>query len=153
MDNRLRRVFPDLKVLIVGRSPTAEVRSCASRPGVVVTGSVPDVRPYYRQAWLQIVPLRIGGGSRLKIVESMAMGTPVVSTRIGAQGLGLIHNRDALLADNTEAFLRETGRALCDVRLREQIEAAGIRTAHARFSWKSIGAQLNKFYSERFVGS
>src|SRR5690606_17123238 len=88
----LQRV-PNLKTLIVGKDPAPEVKAYSARPGVTVTGGVPDVRPYYKKAWLQIVPLRIGGGTRLKIVESLGVGTPVVSTTIGAQGLGLRHAR------------------------------------------------------------
>jgi len=95
---RLRQLVPELRVLIVGKAPVAEVLAYGGKPGVTVTGGVPDVRPYYRRSWLQIVPLRIGGGTRLKIVESMAIGTPVVSTTIGAQGLDLRHGEDILLA-------------------------------------------------------
>jgi glycosyltransferase involved in cell wall biosynthesis len=98
MHQALLSRIPELRVLIAGRDPTPSVKRYES-PRVIVTGAVPDVRPYYRQAWLQMVPLRIGGGTRLKIVESLAMGTPVVSTSIGAQGLGLQRERDILIAD------------------------------------------------------
>ena len=108
----LRKLVSDLEVLIVGKDPGTEIRSYARQPGVTVTGGVPDVRPFYRRAWLQIVPLRIGGGSRLKIVESLAMGTCVVSTTIGAQGLGLVHDSDILLADSASEFVAATARAL-----------------------------------------
>lgn len=146
----LKRSVANLRVLIVGKSPTAEVRAYAQRPGVTVTGSVPDVRPYYRQAWIQIVPLRIGGGTRLKIPESMAMGTPVVSTTIGAQGLDLRHGADILLADTPEDFARETTRILHDNDLRGRIEEAGMRTVHARLSWPMLGQRLSDDYAARF---
>jgi glycosyltransferase involved in cell wall biosynthesis len=152
MHEPLRRRIPDLRVLIVGKSPAAEVQAYAQRPGVTVTGSVPDVRPYYRSAWLQIVPLRIGGGTRLKIPESMAMGTSVVSTTIGAQGLGLRHEHDLLLADTPEAFVRETARALMDPALRSHLEREGMRTVHARLSWPSLGQKLSDYYAKRFEG-
>ena len=143
---------PQLRLLIVGKDPTAEVRAYAARPNVTVTGAVPDVRPYYRRAWLQMVPLRIGGGTRLKIVESMAMGTPVVSTTIGAQGLSLRHDDDILLADSAEAFVRETARALRDAPLRERLTVAGLNTVRARLAWATLGAQLCRVYSEHFCG-
>src|SRR5439155_1485278 len=104
--------------------------------------SVPDVRPYYRRAWLQIVPLRIGGGTRLKIVESMAMKTAVVSTSIGAQGLGLRHEHNILLADTAADFVRETARALKDAALRERLEGAGLHTVRERLSWPILGQRF-----------
>lgn len=150
MHEPLRRRAPALRVLIVGKSPTPEVQAYGNRPGVTVTGGVPDVRPYYRRAWVQIVPLRIGGGTRLKIPESMAMGTPVVSTPIGAQGLDLQHGHDLLLADTPEAFVHETARALGDETLRAHVEQEGMRTVHARLSWPKLGKQLSDYYAERF---
>ena len=138
--------IPGLKFLVVGRSPGPDIQSYAKLKGVVVTGGVPDVRPYYRRAWLQIVPLRIGGGTRLKIVESLAIGTPVVSTSIGAQGLELEHGKEILLADDSLSFVTEILKCLRDSSLREQLEAAGITTANERFSWDAIGDRLAKHY-------
>lgn len=150
MHKALLRRVPSLRVLIVGKAPTAEVQAYASRPGVTVTGGVPDVRPFYRRAWLQIVPLRIGGGTRLKIPESMAMGTPVVSTTIGAQGLDLRHGHDLLLADTPATFVDETARALEQPALRSHLEQEGMKTVHARLSWPRLGKQLSDYYAKRF---
>ena len=150
MHESLRQHVPNLRVLIVGKSPIAEIQAYANRPGVTVTGGVPDVRPYYRRSWLQIVPLRIGGGTRLKIPESMAMGTPVVSTSIGAQGLDLRHNHDLLLADTPAAFAQETARAFHDPALRSHLEQEGLRTVQARLSWPMLGQQLSDYYAKRF---
>jgi glycosyltransferase involved in cell wall biosynthesis len=147
---RLAQAVPGLKVLIVGKAPVAEVQAHGKLPGVTVTGGVPDVRPYYRRAWLQIVPLRIGGGTRLKIPECMAMGTPVVSTTIGAQGLDLVHDGDILLADTPADFARETARALTDAGLRARVEAAGLRTVNERLGWPRLGKKLSDLYAERF---
>ncbi len=145
--SRLLMLIPDVCILIVGKNPINEVKAYAARPGVTVTGSVPDVRPYYRQVWLQMVPLRIGGGTRLKIVESLAIGTPVVSTTIGAQGLDLVHNENILPADTSDTFAAEIARALTDHALRHSIENAGIATANQRFGWPAIGAQLPARYT------
>lgn len=139
---------PHAKILIVGKNPLPEVKNYGTRQGVTVTGGVPDVRPYYRRAWLQMVPLRIGGGTRLKIVESLAIGTPVVSTTIGAQGLGLAHDNDVLLADDATSFAHEIARALTDPELRERIEKNGIVTANTGFGWSAIGNSLANHYSE-----
>ncbi len=140
--------IPQVKILIVGKNPIAEVKQYASRQGVTVTGGVPDVRPYYRRAWLQMVPLRIGGGTRLKIVESLAIGTPVVSTTIGAQGLGLAHDCDVLLADDAESFASQIARALSDDALRHTLETNGITTANTGFGWPAIGNSLATHYAE-----
>lgn len=142
----IREQVPDLEVLIVGKTPALEVQAYAQKAGVTVTGSVPDVRPYYHRAWLQIVPLRIGGGTRLKIVESLSIGTPVVSTSIGAQGLHLEHDAQILLADKASDFIHQTVRALATPPLRDKLREAGIRTAQSRFSWHQIGAGLSQTY-------
>jgi len=143
---KLLQLCPAVRILIVGKNPLEEVKNYASRPGVTVTGGVPDVRPYYRRAWLQMVPLRIGGGTRLKIVESLAIGTPVVSTSIGAQGLELKHGDNILLADDPDSFANEISQALSDPALLRSIEENGITTATARFGWPAIGARLAQRY-------
>ena len=146
----LRLRIPNLRLLIVGKSPTPEVQAYAARPGVTVTGGVPDVRPYYRQAWMQVVPLRIGGGTRLKIPESMAMGTPVISTTIGAQGLDLTHGTEILLADQPSDFVAQTAHAMGDPVLRSRLELAGAQTVRARLAWPTLGQRLADHYTQRF---
>ena len=148
--DRLKNLVPDLRVLIVGKSPAEEVKAYGVLPGVTVTGGVPDVRPWYRRAWAQIVPLRIGGGTRLKIPESMAMGTPVISTTIGAQGLNLAHGTEILLADTPQMFAHCTERMLLDEPLRQKIEEHGMETCHRRFGWPGLGRQLSSYYSQHF---
>lgn len=146
----LSREVPGLRVLIVGKDPAPEVKKYAEKPGVTVTGGVPDVRPYYRRAWLQIVPLRIGGGTRLKIVESLAIRTPVVSTRIGAQGLDLQHDHDILYADTPPDFVQQTARALRDAALRSRLEENGLDSVRRRLSWPKLGTDLSNAYAKRF---
>ncbi|MEO5803900.1 MAG: glycosyltransferase [Verrucomicrobiota bacterium] len=146
----LKNLIPALEVLVVGKQPVAEVSDYGKKPNVTVTGGVPDVRPFYRRAWLQIVPLRIGGGTRLKIVESLAMGTPVVSTTIGAQGLNLKHGENILLADSAEDFVRETAQALRDAELRKKLDQTGVETVRSRFSWSTLGEELSGLYQQRF---
>ncbi len=148
MHERILERVPNLRLLLVGKSPLPEVMAYAGRRGVTVTGSVDDVRPYYRKSWLQMVPLRIGGGTRLKIVESLAIGTPVVSTAIGAQGLSLKHDKHVLIADTAEAFVDQTVRALQDAPLRESLRAAGIAVANRRFGWRTCGRRLAEAYLE-----
>jgi polysaccharide biosynthesis protein PslH len=149
----LREEIADLRVLIVGKDPVAEVKRYAENGGVTVTGGVPDVRPYYKRAWLQIVPLRIGGGTRLKIVESLGIQTPVVSTTIGAQGLDLKNEFDILYADTAQDFVKQTRRALKDARLRQKLEVNGRASAEARLSWKKLGADLSAAYSKTILAT
>lgn len=144
--HRVAAAVPKLRVLIVGRGAGAEIQAYGKIEGVTVTGGVPDVRPYYRRSWLQIVPLRIGGGTRLKILESLSIGVPVVSTTIGAQGLGLVHGSDALLADSAEEFAARIVDGLSSDLLRERLRQRGIAKAHAEFTWDSIGRRLSDTY-------
>jgi glycosyltransferase involved in cell wall biosynthesis len=143
----IKRQIPNLHVLIVGKDPVPEIQAYSRKPGVTVTGGVPDVRPYYKRAWIQIVPLRIGGGTRLKIVESLGIGTPVVSTRIGAQGLDLEHDSDILYADTPIDFVSQTVRALLDAPLRATLEKNGRASAEKRLSWKKLGSDLCHAYA------
>src|ERR1035437_1171665 len=104
---QVRDQLKGMTLTIVGANPTAAVESLASIPGVEVTGTVDDVRPYYRDALAAIVPLRTGGGTRMKILEAMAAGVPVVSTTLGAEGLAVSPGRHLLIADSGEDWLRQ----------------------------------------------
>jgi glycosyltransferase involved in cell wall biosynthesis len=108
----------------------------------VVTGTVPDVRPYLERAGVLIVPLRVGGGTRLKIYEGMSMGRATVSTTIGAEGLPVRHGDELLIADEAGAFARETIRCLRDQKWADALgERARARVTHD-FSWASVAAQF-----------
>ena len=102
----IRAEEPEVTLSIVGRAPTPAVRRLAAEHGVEVTGRVDDVRPYMRDAAVYVVPLRIGGGTRLKIFEAMAMGKAVVSTAVGAEGLPVDGGEHLLLADEPRGFAR-----------------------------------------------
>jgi sugar transferase (PEP-CTERM/EpsH1 system associated) len=129
--------YPGVRVQIVGHNPTAEIRSLARLPGVVVTGTVPDVRPYYQEATALIVPLRLGGGTRLKIIEAMAMGVPVVSTTVGAEGLDITPGENILIADDPAAFSDGISSLLADAGLRARIAKGGQQLAQ-RYDWMEL---------------
>lgn len=141
----LQQAHPDLQILIVGHQPPAAIQQLAQRSGVTVTGSVTDVRPYLNRSWLLAVPLRLGGGTRLKIAEAMAAGLPVVSTTIGAQGLAVEDERQLLLADTPAAFVAATTRLLGDPALRQRLAVAGRHLVEAAYSWQVLGAQFAEF--------
>lgn len=120
----LRASRPDLKLVIIGRKPADSLRRLAmSDPAVELTGTVEDVRDWVNRCSVMVVPLLSGSGTRLKILEAMAMGIPIVSTTIGAEGLGLESGRQLLLADHPDEFARETGRLLDHVELRRELSA------------------------------
>jgi polysaccharide biosynthesis protein PslH len=137
MYDRLIQALPTLRVQIVGHSPPPEIRQLARRPGVEVVGGVPDMRPYLDAATVFMVPLRLGGGTRLKIVEAMARRLPVVSTSVGAEGLDIHPGRDILIADDAVPFAGEVLRLFADAELRAHLGEGGSRLA-ARYDWKEL---------------
>jgi sugar transferase (PEP-CTERM/EpsH1 system associated) len=139
---RIRAQVPDATWQIVGKDPLPAVRQLAELPGVTVTGSVPDVRPYLAGAAVAIAPLLVGGGTRLKILEAFAMGLPVVATSLGCEGLDVTPEEHLLVADSPEAFADATVRCLQDPQLCAVLAAAGHALAEAEYGWDRIGARL-----------
>src|SRR5262249_37897863 len=139
--------MPEVTLSIVGARPAASVQRLAADPHVRVTGLVDDVRPYYAAAAAAIVPLRIGGGVRMKILESMALGVPILSTRVGAEGLGLTDGSDLLLADTPADLAAAAIRLLGDPGLRDRLAAHARQTALRRFSWEAVVQTLEDVYA------
>jgi hypothetical protein len=133
----LQQSVEGLKVQIVGHNPPPAIQQLDRRANVEVTGSVPDVRPYYQGADVFIVPLRLGGGTRLKIVEAMAMRTPVVSTTVGAEGLDISTGENILIADEPAAFSEAILRLMSDSELYDRIVEGGQVLAQ-RYGWSKI---------------
>jgi sugar transferase (PEP-CTERM/EpsH1 system associated) len=140
----IRREEPEVTLAIVGRAPTPAVARLAQQHGVVVTGRVDDVRPHMAKAAVYIVPLRIGGGTRLKIFEAMSMGKAVVSTTIGAEGLPVTDGRDLVLADSPPAFADAVVRLLRNVDQRRGLEAAARRLVVERYDWAAVAGELDR---------
>ncbi len=132
----VRKSVPGARLRIVGRNPHPRVERLAGED-IEVTGTVPSVVEHLREAAVVVVPLRIGGGTRLKIYEAMAMGKAVVSTSVGAEGLDVNHASDILIADAADEFARSVIALLRDEQLRRRIEGAAARQA-ARFDWPVI---------------
>jgi glycosyltransferase involved in cell wall biosynthesis len=133
---------PGVTLTIVGRTPTPAVKKLAEDPAVTVTGRVDDVRPYMREAAVYIVPLRIGGGTRLKIFEAMSMARAVVSTTIGAEGLPVTSGVNAILADEPRHFARAVVDLMRDETRRHQIEAAARALVVERYDWSAVAGEL-----------
>lgn len=136
----LVKQFPQAKLQIVGRNPHSRVKQLAS-PNIEVTGTVPSVADYLRDAAVVIVPLRIGGGTRLKIFEAMAMGKAVISTTIGAEGLDVTSGENCILADETSSFGDSIISLLRDPQLRRKYERTAAALA-ARYDWSNIARQF-----------
>ena len=136
---------PDCTLAIVGRAPSPAMMALAQQDSRIhVTGTVPDVRPWLWGASTSIVPLRIGGGTRLKIYEAMAAGTATVSTSIGAEGLDVAHPANIRLADAPEAFAEQCVTLLQDAEQRESVADAALELVTSRFSWDVVAAEFEK---------
>jgi glycosyltransferase involved in cell wall biosynthesis len=134
----IRQKRPKCTFAIVGRSPGSGILEMArADPGILVSGTVPDIRPYFWGSSVSVVPLRIGGGTRLKIYEAMAAKAPIVSTSIGAEGLPVIHGRNLYLADTPETFAQHCLELLDSVPARRQIAQTAYEMVSARFSWEN----------------
>ncbi len=140
----VRAQAPQATAVLVGRRPPDWLRAMvAATPGAELHADVPDVRPFLARCGFLTVPLRIGGGSRLKILEALATGTPVVSTRVGAEGLELAPDRDLIVADTREEMVKTT---LDAIRRPEQLQdtaECGRRQVLARYSWDLLAKRLD----------
>jgi polysaccharide biosynthesis protein PslH len=144
----IKAEVPQARLRIVGRNPDRRVQKWASNSinndnSIEVTGRVPSVVEHLRQSAVIIVPLRIGGGTRLKIYEAMATGKAVVSTTIGAEGLDVHHGHDIMLADDPRSFAQAVIMLLRDPELRRRYENAAAETA-ARYDWPAIGERFSE---------
>ncbi len=147
-------LFPDSTLTIVGRSPMKVLKDkIANLESVTLTGTVKDVRPYIENASVYIVPLRIGGGSRLKILEAFSMRKPVVSTSVGAEGLEVESGRDLIIADDPHTFVSAIERLFQDSVLRERLGGEGRTLVEAKYQWEILSEKLEKTWikaSERY---
>jgi glycosyltransferase involved in cell wall biosynthesis len=143
----IRAEEPRTRLSIVGRTPTAAVRALANEY-IEVTGTVSDVRPFVRKAAVYVVPLRIGGGTRLKIFEAMAMGQAVVSTRVGAEGLPVVDDEHVLIADEPRAFANAVLSLLRDGARRRALGAAARALVVDHYDWSVAASVLDAALTE-----
>lgn len=140
---RIRALVPEATLTVVGRNPYPSLLELSRRDSsIIVTGRVEDVRPYMERAAAYVVPLRVGGGTRLKIYEAMAMEKPIISTTIGAEGLPVRDGEELLLADTPEAFAREVARVLKDERFARELGERAARVVREQFGWDKVAASF-----------
>ncbi|MBI4547767.1 MAG: glycosyltransferase [Ignavibacteriae bacterium] len=144
----LKRI-PAAKVYIVGDNPPKQLLKKASH-NVIITGYVEDVRPYVWRSSVYIVPLRMGSGTRLKVLEAMAMKKPIVSTSIGCEGIDVVNGESVIIADEPQAFAESIIKLLYDNRLCEQLINNGYELMKTNYEWQVIGDQLENLYQELY---
>ncbi len=145
---RLRATDPQLTLSITGSTDHVPSDMLPRQPGVLLTGYLADVRPAIAESWACVVPLREGGGTRLKILEAMALGTPVVATSKGAEGLAVTPEENILIADEPAAFADAVMRLLSDPALRARLAANGRTLVRERYSWEQIGETVEQFLQQ-----
>lgn len=142
----IRSEILNAKLIIVGHHPSVEIKKLASQKDVTVTGYVPDVIPYYQQSQIIVVPLRAGGGTRLKILEAMALGRPVVSTQLGCEGLNISDGENIMIADTPPLFAEKVIELLSDRKLRQEISVNARKLVETDYDWQAISRKLMKVY-------
>jgi glycosyltransferase involved in cell wall biosynthesis len=138
---RVQATVAGAEALIIGRDPTAELRGC-ERPGVRVTGTVPDVLPHLQSARALVVPLRSGGGTRLKVLEALAAGVPVISTPLGVEGLDLRDGEHILVGRTSEDLADLALRVIADDALAARLSAAGRAQVERAYDWRVVARPL-----------
>ena len=150
---RLRVTIPDATLTVVGADPPPDVVALGAVPGVQITGTVPDVRPWVSRAGTVVVPLLSGGGTRLKILEAFAMGRPVVSTTVGATGIEARHGEHLLLADRPEAFAGAIVRLMDEPGLRDRLIERASVLVRDRYQWSAAAERLEAVYNAVRLGA
>jgi glycosyltransferase involved in cell wall biosynthesis len=140
----IEQSHPRAKLKIVGQHPTREILAFRG-PRIEVTGKVDDLRPHLASAAVTVVPLRLGGGTRFKILEAMAMARPVVSTSLGAEGIGARPGKEILIADDPASFAQAVGRVLDDGALAAELSGRGRALVQERYSWEASAQRLESF--------
>lgn len=149
----IRAKKPGAHVCIVGANPAIQVVALGKRdPAVVISGTVPDVRPYAKECGVFVVPLRSGSGVRVKILNALAMGLPVVSTRIGAEGIAVTHGENILIADTPHQFADAVCRVLHDRAFADRLGANGRALVEEKYTWDAVGKRLHAVY-DRVLGT
>jgi len=146
---KLHRKYPGLTFIAVGRNPSEKVRRFADQDDrIVLTGRVEDVRPFVRTAAVFVVPLLSGSGTRLKILEALALGTPVVTTRIGVEGIDVTPDSDLLIANSPDEFASAVSRIIDDEALARRLSQNGRLLVEQRYGWSASHARLLGYYRQ-----
>ena len=146
---RIRAEIPLAHIVIVGQKPAPRIHALAHQPGVEVTGWVADTRPFVADAAIYVVPLRMGSGTRLKVLEAMAQAKAIVSTTRGIEGIDLVPDRDVILADSPDEFARAVIALLHDPARRQSLGRNARALAESKYDWRQIVPRFEKIYAQR----
>jgi len=141
---RIKKEIPDVQFTIIGGNPTPQVLTLMNDASISVTGYVDDVRPFADKGTIFVVPLRIGSGTRLKILEALAMGIPIVTTSLGIEGIQARNGEHLLIADTPQEFARCVIELLQDKQFRLRLAAEGRKLVERKYDWRVIGNQMDK---------
>lgn len=144
----IQHTRPNVKLYVTGKLDGVPVERLPHNPAIIFTGYLNDVKPRVAQSWVTIAPLRVGGGTRLKILESLALGTPVVASSKGAEGLDVVAGRDMLIADSPAEFAAQVTHVLASAQERANLSANGRAAVAKQYDWRAIGQKLNAFIDE-----
>ena len=147
---QIKSRLPEIKFYIVGQGPPQEIQNFNQEKNIIVTGKVDDVRPYLKKARVFICPVRLGGGFRGKILEAMAIGRPIVTTSLGAEGIPASHRENIILADQPEEFAKGTLDLLNDDKLFEKIRVQGRKLVEEKYSWAK-GVEVMEEILEKMI--
>jgi sugar transferase (PEP-CTERM/EpsH1 system associated) len=142
----VRKRIQDVHFTVVGQRPHSRLRKLAANPHVTLTGHVPDVRPFISRATVYVAPLRSGGGTRLKLLEAMAMGKAIVATTMAAQGFPVSDGRELLLADEADSYAAAIVTLLTQPERRRELGRAGRAFAERGYDWSSIVPRVEAAY-------
>lgn len=142
----IQKQRPQTSFAVVGQRPHPRLDSLREMPGVTVTGYVDDVRPYLAGATVYVAPLRVGGGTRLKLLEAMVMGKAIISTTVGAEGFPVVNGQELILADEPDLFAGEVLNLLENPARRSRLGSTGRAFAEANYGWDALTPQLEKVY-------
>ncbi len=143
----IKKEVKDARLAMIGKTKSNSDISIKTTKDATHLGFVEDVRPLIGKAAVYIVPLRIGGGTRLKILDAMAMGKAIVSTSIGAEGIDITHGKNILIADTPEDFSKQVINVLNDTNLRESLGTEGRKLVEEKYSWDVIGKKMTEIYT------
>ena len=142
----IQQDVPKARFNVVGRDPHPRLRCLRALPGITVTGYVEDIRPHIAEAGVYVVPLRVGGGTRLKVLEAMSMSKAIVSTSLGCEGIDVMPGLDLLIADEPRSFAKKAVSLMQDPERRVELGLAARRLAEARYDWQHITSLMEQVY-------
>jgi glycosyltransferase involved in cell wall biosynthesis len=145
----ITRAFPETRLLLIGGKPTRRIQNLGTKDArIEVTGYVEDLQPYLESSAVFVAPIHFGSGTRVKILDALAKGMPIVSTSFGCMGLEVTDSKDILLADTAEAFASAVIRLLHDRKFAESLASHGRRTIEERYDWRKVYRKLDEIYDQ-----